>query len=123
MNEYPMPPQAQASTKENAAAASARELEEKVARLISVQEDLEKKVRNADTIKVAAEVKVSELLRKSLSIEVELSEVRREMEGALEKSRAERVRVETAQADLASLREKFSTLKRRYVDAGRKVCD
>lgn len=43
------------------------------------------------------------------------------MSRALEEARAEKERREALQADLAALREKYSALKRRFVDAGRKV--
>lgn len=101
---------------------SARELEEKLSRSKTAQEGLAARIHEAETARLAAELKAAELLRRSSQVEVELSEALSATDKALEESLAERARVEAMQGDLANLREKYSTLKRRYLDAGRKVC-
>lgn len=100
---------------------SARELEEKLSRSNIAQEGLAARINEAETARLAAELKAAELLRRSSQMEVDLSEALSATDKALEESLAERARVEGMQGDLANLREKYSTLKRRYVDAGRKV--
>lgn len=114
-------PQAQISYDKDAAAVSARELEEKISRSNTAQESLAARIREAEAARVAAELKAGELLRRSSLMESELSEALEATDKALEESLAERARVEAMQGDLATLRDKYSTLKRRYVDAGRKV--
>ena len=100
---------------------SARELEEKLSRSSTAQEGLAARVQQAEAAKLTAERKAAEVLRRSSEMEVELSEALSAADKALDQSLTERARVEAMQGDLANLREKYSTLKRRYVDAGRKV--
>lgn len=113
--------QAQISYDKESAAVSARQLEEKLSRSNTAQEGLAARLHEAEAVKLAAELKAAELLRRSSKVEVELSEALSATNKALEESLGERARVEAMQGDLANLREKYSTLKRRYVDAGRKV--
>lgn len=114
-------PQAQISYDKDAAAVSARELEEKLSRSNIAQEGLAARIQQAEAARLSAELKAAELLRRSSEMEVELSEALSATDKALGESLTERARVEAMQGDLANLREKYSTLKRRYVDAGRKV--
>lgn len=114
-------PQAQISYDKETAAVSVRELEEKISRSNTAQEALAARVHEAEAARLAAELKATELLRRSSQLEAELSEALSATDKALEESQSERARVEALQGDLANLREKYSTLKRRYVDAGRKV--
>lgn len=115
------PSQAQLSYDKESAAVSARELEEKLSRSNTAQEGLAAKLHEAEAARLAAELKAAELLRRSSQVEVDLSEALSATDKALEESLGERARVEAMLGDLANLREKYSTLKRRYVDAGRKV--
>lgn len=116
-----MAPQAQVSYDKEAAAASARELERSISRSNIRRESLEVRAREADAAKLAAEQNAAQLARDSFKLEAELREARRTIRDLEGDSQAERVRMETAAADLATLREKYSVLKRRYVEAGRKV--
>lgn len=116
-----MTPQAQESYDKEAAAASARELERSISRSNIMREGLEVRAREADAAKLAAEQNAAQLARDSFKVEAELREARRTMRDLEGDSQAERVRMETASADLSTLREKYSVLKRRYVEAGRKV--
>lgn len=50
-----------------------------------------------------------------------MGEARLAMAQALEESRAEKEARDALQTELAALREKYSALKRRFVDAGKKV--
>lgn len=60
-------------------------------------------------------------MRESARTGEELREARLAMSRALEEARAEKERREALRGDLLALREKYSALKRRFVDAGRKV--
>lgn len=116
-----MTPQAQISYDKEAAAASARELERSISRSNITRKNLEVRAREADAAKLAAEQNAAQLARDSSKVEAELSEARRAMRDLEGDSQAQRVRMETAAADLSNLREKYSVIKRRYVEAGRKV--
>lgn len=116
-----MMPQTQLSYDKEMATASARELERRISHSSILREGLEARAREADAAKLAAEQNAAQLERDSLKVEAELGEARKGMRDLVGESQAERVRMETMAADLESSREKYSVLKRRYGDAGRKV--
>lgn len=78
-------------------------------------------LRQANADKLQAEAKLAEQVIHSAKAEAEVRQARSAVDKALEESRAEKERREALEADLATLREKYSALKRRFVDAGRKV--
>lgn len=87
----------------------------------ALQEGLQARVHEAEAAKLAAEQTSTELLRHASKIEAELTEAQGATGRALEESRTERARTEAIKVDLTTLRDKYSALKRRYADAGRKV--
>ncbi|CAM9982948.1 unnamed protein product [Ectocarpus sp. 13 AM-2016] len=113
--------QAQISYDQETAKASARDLEEKISLSTIAYQGLEKSLQQAQEAKRQAEAKGEGLVRESARTDKELREARLAMSRALEEARAEKERREALQADLTALREKYSALKRRFVDAGRKV--
>lgn len=113
--------QAQISHEKQAASVSARELEKKISLSTIAYQGLEESLHQAEAAKLEAQDKGAELLRETARTAAEMSEVRLAMATALEESRAEKHNREALQADLAVLREKYSALKRRFVDAGKKV--
>ncbi|CAN0293993.1 unnamed protein product [Pylaiella littoralis] len=113
--------QAQISHEKQAASVSARELEKKISLSTIAYQGLEESLHQAEAAKLEAQDKGAELLREAARTAAEMSEVRLAMATALEESRAEKHNREALQADLAVLREKYSALKRRFVDAGKKV--
>lgn len=54
-------------------------------------------------------------------MEAELNKARKEASSVLMESRTESLRVAAMEAEMATVKEKYSVLKRRFVDAGRKV--
>lgn len=113
--------QAQISYDKQTADAAARELEEKISLSTFAHRGLKESLRQVEAAKLQAEAKHAELLRDTARTEAELSEARSAMANALEESLAEKETREALQAELATLREKYSALKRRFVDAGKKV--
>lgn len=104
-----------------AASASTRELEKKISLSTIAHQGLEESLQQSEAAKLQAQEKGAELSRETARVEAEMSEARLSMAAALEELQAERERRGALQADLTVLREKYSALKRRFVDAGRKV--
>lgn len=115
--------QAQLSYDRRTAQASARELEEKISLSAAALQGLRESLRQAEAAKLQAEAKGAELLQATARAEAELRDARAEIGAAIEETRTEREAREALQAELAALREKYSVLKRRFVDAGKKVRD
>lgn len=113
--------QAQISHDEQSASASARELEKKISLSTIANQRLGASLQQAEAAKLQAQEKGAELSLETARIEAEVSEARLSMAAALEELQTEKERGGTLQADLTALREKYSALKRRFVDAGRKV--
>lgn len=114
--------QAQASYDKQTANAAARELEEKISLSTFAHRGLTESLEQAEAARLQAEEKHAELSRDAARTEAELSEARLAIAKALEELRLEKEAREALQAELAALREKYSALKRRFVDAGKKVC-
>lgn len=113
--------QAQLSYDRRTTQASARELEEKISLSAAALQGLRESLRQAEADKLQAEAKGAELLRATARAEAELRDARAETGAAIEETRTEKEAREALQAELATLREKYSALKRRFVDAGKKV--
>ncbi|CAM9157154.1 unnamed protein product [Hapterophycus canaliculatus] len=113
--------QAQISCDKETASARAEDLENKISLSAAARHSLEESLRQAESAKLQADAKGAELLLRSAKAEAEVRQARSALDRAVDESRVEKERREALQADLAALREKYSALKRRFVDAGRKV--
>ena len=113
--------QAQISYDKEIANAAARELEEKISLSTFAHRGLKESLEQAEAAKLQAEAKHAELLRDAARAKAELGEARLAMAKALEESQIEKDARKALQTELAALREKYSALKRRFVDAGKKV--
>lgn len=113
--------QAQIFYDKESANADVRRLEEKISLSTFTHRGLKESLEQAEAAKLQAEAKHAELLRDASRTEAELSEARLVMAKALGESRVEEEAREVLQTELAALREKYSALKRRFVDAGKKV--
>lgn len=96
-------------------------MEEKISLSTFAHRGLKESLQQAEAAKLQAEAKHTELLRDAARTEAELGEARLAMANALEEARAEKETREALQTELAALRERYSALKRRFVDAGKKV--
>lgn len=113
--------QIQLARQHEAAALSNTKLEERLS-LASVNlHSLEARLRDIEDAKQTSTEKYTELTRKCLSLEDELAQARQRVADLTAESQIERARTDTLQGDLAALRDKYSALKRRMAEAGRKV--
>lgn len=115
--------QTQLALQEESAAAFQRELQEQVSSIGSKCEGLRLETREAqDAQKRATELAASGLQR-CQRVEEELYDARQTANLLAQEKEEEHSRLGTLEANLGNVTDKYNTLKRRYVEAGRKASD
>lgn len=113
--------QSQLALHEESATASRRELEERVSSIQSTCEGLRLEAREAqDAQKMATELAASQLQR-CQQVQEELNDARQTAKLLAQEKGEELSRPGTLEAKLENVTDKYDTLKRRYVEAGRKA--